>query len=204
MLGGRLACRERPPLWMALVLMGALLPLGACQAPTETPIAGAELTHIRADQVIYGMTTYLTQDGVRSGQLRADSAYYFNDSTNVQLYGVDMTVFTAQGTERAQVVADSGRLHERTERMVAWGEVVATLPEGDRKIETSELHYDPQGNRIWSDSLTTFTEGGRVTRGSCFESDLQFQSRRICSIRGAADIGRSLPPDTTGGGGGER
>jgi len=173
----------------------------ACQDPTETSIAGEALTEISADQIIYEMETFLTKEGVRTGQLRADSAHLFNDSASVHLFGVNMILFNDQGGERARVVADSGRLDERTERMVAWSDVVATIPEGNRRIESDELYYDPNANRIWSETPTTFREGTRVTRGSCFESDLQFQNRRVCSIRGSADIGTSPRPDTTGGGG---
>ena len=199
--GGSSPSRGRATRAAGVFLSVALWGVLGCPAPTETPVASSELTDIDADQVIYGMTTYLTQEGVRTGQLRADSAHVFNDSTMLHLFGVDMTVFTEQGGERAHVVADSGRLHQRTERMVAWGDVVATIAEGDRRIETSELNYDPGANRIWSDAETVFREGARVTQGSCFESDLQFQNRRVCSIRGSADIGTAPRPDTAGGGG---
>ena len=57
-----------------------------------------------------------------------------------------------------------------------------------RVIETSELFYDPNRDRIWSDSTTVQTlANGQVARGTAFESDLEFRNVRIENIRG--DIG---------------
>ena len=160
------------------------------------------VAEVGADQIIYGLEEYLTHDGIRSGEVTADSAYLFRDSSVVRMYTLDMTTYTENGSPRAHIVADSGRLQQRSEEMVAWGEVVLTIIDGSRRIESTELHYDPGAGRIWSDSATTFREANRVTRGSCFDSDLEFRNVRICSIRGAADIGRVPPPDSSDGGGG--
>lgn len=179
--------------------------VSACRDPAVTPVAAGHLTEIEADQVIYGMTTFITQEGVRSAEVHADTSYAFNDSSVAYLKGVDMKAFSELGLEKARVVADSGRLHHGTEKMVAWGNVVVTLPEGDRRIETSELHYDPAADRIWSDSATVLTQAGRVTRGSGFRSDLRFENWSITNPVGAASVrppGQGGAPE--GGGGAER
>ena len=171
---------------------GAALLLGlaaaGCHEPSTPGAADPALTGVQADLVNFGMTTYLTREGVRSGEVRADSAYIYRDSTVAHMFGVEMTVFTGVGEERARVVADKGRLHQPTESMVAWGNVVVTLPEGRRRIETAELHYEPRSESIWSDSATVFVQEGRLTRGSCFRSDMSFNNWRICNPVGAASV----------------
>jgi hypothetical protein len=75
--------------------------------------------------------------------------------------------------------------------MYAFGNVVLTVNEGNRRVESAELNYDPNGDRIWSDSLTTLREAGTVSDGLGFESDLDF--RRLVvgpgSIRNTGESG---------------
>jgi hypothetical protein len=97
-------------------------------------------------------------------------------------------VFTEDGVPRATVTADRGRMEQGTSQtMLAQGNVILILPAEDRRIESEELWYD--GERVWSDSATTYRNNGRVTRGSCFRSNLSFTEVEVCSIRGAADLG---------------
>lgn len=190
----RYAVARRPVAGALSLLSWALA--SACGAPTTAGVADEALTRIDADNVTYGMRSYLTAEGVRSGEVMADSAYmFYRDSSVVHLFTVEMTVFNERGLEHARVVADSGRLDERSERMVAWGNVVVTLPEGNRRIETSELHYDPPAESIWSDSSVVITQDGRVTRGSSFRSSLTFENWSIGNPVGAA----TLRPPAGGG-----
>ncbi|MEC7386344.1 MAG: hypothetical protein VYD22_01445, partial [Gemmatimonadota bacterium] len=66
------------------------------------------------------------------------------------------------------------------------GDVLLIVHSDQRRIETQELNYDPESERIWSDSATVQTMvDGSITRGSAFESDMEFRNVRIASIRGA-------------------
>jgi hypothetical protein len=70
--------------------------------------------------------------------------------------------------------------------------VILVITEGNKRVESEELHYDPNGDRIWSDSATTMIEPGRVSEGLGFESDLNFRR----TVVGPGSI------RNTGGGGG--
>ena len=59
--------------------------LAACDDPANTTIAATELTEIDADNVIYGMTSFLTTSGIREGRVQADTAFVFSDSAKVFL-----------------------------------------------------------------------------------------------------------------------
>lgn len=184
------------------LLAAALVGVAACESPPEVPVAAEGFMAIGADALIFGMENYLTADGVRSGVVRADSAYQFNDSSVNHLFGVDMTLFDDDGRPRAHLTAESGVLQQRTEEMVARGNVVLRVQEQGVVVETSELFYDPQGERIWSDSVSTLRRNGQTQRGTCFQSDLQFTAISVCQPVGAI-IGRD-GPGTDGGGQGPR
>jgi LPS export ABC transporter protein LptC len=136
--------------------------------------------------VVYGMTSFITEAGVRQGRVDADTAYSYRDSSTIKLIGMKLVFYEDDGRARATVVADSGSMAEGSQRMVAWGDVVLTIHGDGRKIESSELHYDPGTDQIWSDSATVLTRpDGGVTRGSSFRSDLSFNDIRIQNPRGA-------------------
>lgn len=170
---------------LAGVLVGA-----ACEPQTAPPVVSAELQALQADHMMLGMSHEMTQQGVRYANLVADTAYYYADSTTWELRQLEMTVFTVAGEERANMTAEWGELDEETEAMVARGGVVLLLLDRNGRLESAELHYDPQRRRFWSDSATVFREGGTVTRGSGFESDLEFSNVRItnASARGQGII----------------
>lgn len=168
--------------------------LAACGEEVPTPMAAENLQRLEADMTFYDMETYLAQDGIRSGMLRADSAYQFEDSAKTYLWNMDMTLFYEDGSDRARIQADSAVLENRTEQLVARGNVIAEVADEGIRIESPELQYDPTGAQIWTDSSVVLTQNGAVQRGTCFRSDLQFTNWEICSPVG------DIPTETPGGG----
>ncbi len=169
-------------MWV-LVLLGA-----GCTETTTTNVVSEDLIGLDADNLVLGMTHQMTNNGVRYAELQADTAYYFQNEGKYELHQLSLVVRTTAGVERATMTAEWGELMEANESMIARRNVVLVLPDRDGRLETSELFYDPVNERFWSDSATVFTEGSRVTRGTGFESDLNFQN---VSVRGASIRGRS-------------
>jgi len=169
--------------FVSACLLAALV---ACEGPTESPTASQDLQNIQADNVIFGMVSYLTAKGVRQGRIDADTAYVYNDSATVKLRVMKVVFYDEDGRERATVTAERGELEQSSDRMVARGNVVLTIPGQGEKVESAELKYDPDRQLIWSDSASVLTRAdGSVTRGSSFQSDLQFNNVRIEKPRGA-------------------
>ena len=142
-----------------------------------------DLLEMDADGVIYGMSSVITVEGVREGMVRADTAYFYEDSANVELRQLSLTVYTEEGRERALVTAEQGWLNLDTNEMVARGNAVLTVRAENRIIESAELHYDPSADRIWSDSATVQRYQGTVSEGSSFESNLDFTNVLIRNMR---------------------
>ncbi len=165
-----------------LAMAGVFVLVGtgaACTTENEVPTVPEAYLEFDADGIVLGMTHRITQDGRTQGLVHADTAIQWRDSAAVHLRGVDLTVMEEDGSERAQVTARTGVLDTRTNRMTANGNVVMVVPGQARRVESEELNYDPQGDRIWSDSAFVHTLRGQVTRGRAFTSDLEFRNFTI-------------------------
>lgn len=174
-----------PP--FALVLLVAL---GACDDSTA-PLTG-EYESLPADQVATDVDHLFTSDGIRRAQLRADTAYVFNDSSVTHLRGVNLDMYDDQGELTSTLTSKEGEYHTKTQKTVARGDVVLVIsgPEG-RTIWTEELHYDPQTKRIWSDVYTRMVmNSGEELHGEKFTVDDQFMN---FDITGGAGTNLPLP-----------
>ncbi|MFP3947630.1 MAG: LPS export ABC transporter periplasmic protein LptC [Gemmatimonadota bacterium] len=177
-------------LWAGTIRVGAvgvglllLTVVGACGEEGDTPVVAEELARMDADNVVYGMTQVLTNEGIREGVVMADTAYFYRDSSAVHLRSLDMFIYDEDGNERARIGAERGRLEGDTRSMVARGDVVLRIPAENRRVETAELHYSSGQDRIWSDSATVMVDDGDVSCGTAFESDLGFRNLTIQEAR---------------------
>jgi LPS export ABC transporter protein LptC len=161
----------------------ALLALGACEREETAPVIASDLVAMEADNVLYSMTHYMTRDGLREALVEADTAYSWQDSTRVDMRNVRLVVYGDAGEEKAVVTARNGYLDPETRQMFAQGEVVLTIFDGDRIVESEELNYNPDQDRIWSDMPTVMREGNQVLEGTGFDSDTQFQNLRVRNAR---------------------
>lgn len=159
----------------ALLACAALATAGCGEQRAVTPLP-EELRDIEADQVLFDVVTHVTLDGIREARIEADTAYLWQDSASVALRTLSLIMYDDNGEERARVTSRSGLLNEDTQHMVARGDAVLVM--ADRRIESAEIHYEPQADRIWSDSTTVMvmTEGNRVVEGSSFLSDANFEN----------------------------
>ena len=181
----RFQTKPSSPMWrvgLAGLLAGVLL-LGGCGSQEDTPVVSPDLLEMGADGVMYGMRSVISVEGVREGMVIADTAYFYEDSANVELRQLSLTVYTEEGRERALVTAERGWLNLDTNEMVARGNAVLTVRTDNRIIESAELHYDPNEDRIWSDSAPVQRFDGVVSEGSSFESNLDFTNVRIRNMR---------------------
>ena len=170
----------------AALLLAALALLPGCEAEPGVPTRSDPLAERRVDQVLYGLEHVMTNRGVRKANLHADTAYFRDTESQVDLKGVRLEFFNeATGAGSGTLTARTGEYDTLTGAMQARGDAVLVLrgPQGERKIESEELNYDLQADRVWSDKPTVMREGGRVVRGSRFESDTKFQNVTVHSAQ---------------------
>lgn len=181
------------PVLAATVLSLGSLGLGSCEPEEDTPVASEELRSLDADNVAYGIRFHVTREGVREGTLTADTAFMYQDSSFAALRNLHLVTFTQTGEPKGEVTAVRGGLYTETNRMWARGDVVLLIHEDGRRVETEELHYDPNRDRIWSDTATVLIQDGERFEGSSFESDLDFTNVVVHRGRGTLDL-EGAPP----------
>jgi LPS export ABC transporter protein LptC len=156
-----------------------------CEQTLNTPVADEALQSMDADQLVFGMTSYLTASGVREGRIQADTAYMYEDDGTAELRNMQIVFYDEEGRERATVTGLRGRWVQSTDVMSAYGDVVLEIHQDGSKLESQEIHYDPNADRIWSDSSTVRTlQDGTVMNGSAFESDMSFEDIFVRDPRG--------------------
>ena len=169
------------------VLTGLLacLALAACETEVDPPVAADDIA-MGADQVMYGVEHYVTGNGIVRGKLESDTAFMYEDSALVRVRPVNLTLYDDEGAIAGEVTARTGVLNTRTQVMVATGNVVVEENGGDR-IETEELHFDPNRDRVWSVVATTIHRQGTVLRGTGFTSNTQLTDTRLDAPTGQVE-----------------
>ena len=175
----------RPVLVCALAVVAAV----ACSSKKQPPVAAHSPLADSADQVMYGARFNLTDKGLERAQLQADTAYFFEDNTRIELENVHTTFFTATGAKNAVLTSNRGRFNSRTNNMVARKNVVVVTEDG-RRLTTPELNYNQQTNQISSDSAFVMTEPNRRLEGVGFRSDPDMKNIQI--LKGASGMARGI------------
>lgn len=154
---------------VALLALAATLAL-ACNSGTEPRITAANPLADSADQVMFGVSTMITNRGVLRAQLGADTGYFFDGNTRVEVRHERTVFYTATGQQNAILTSVEGTYNIRRGQMEARQSVVVVTTDGKR-LETEQLRYDQSTNQISSDSSFVLTEPTRTLRGVGFTSD---------------------------------
>ncbi len=174
--------------WLVITCAAALAT--ACQKAPVGPV-GEDLPALEADRVMYGVDFFSNSDGVKRARTHADTAYAFNnpDSASLHLRVLRVEIYDESGGRVGTVTAKSGVIDSRTKAMVARGNVVLIMNKDGKRVETQELHYDPNSHRVWSNvpSVIVERDGSRRTTET-FETDDKFRNFRATGARGATGI----------------
>ena len=181
----------------AVLVVASVVSAVACSTKKQPPVATHSPLADSADQVMYGARFNLTDKGLQRAQLEADTAYFFEDNTRIELEPVHTTFFTATGAKDAVLTSLRGTYNSRTTNMVARKNVVVVSEDG-RRLTTPELIYNQQLNQISSDSAFVMTEPNRRLEGIGFRSDPNMKNIQI--LKGASGMARgiSTAPAPTG------
>ncbi len=164
----------------ALAFSALLVVATACDDKREPPVLARSAMADSADQVMFGASFNMTDRGVIRAELQADTAYFFDDNTRIELDDVNTTFYTAGGMKDAVLTSDHGRYSTRLGNMTAYGNVIVNTENG-RRIETPELHYNEGANQFTSDSQFVMTEPGRRIAGVGFRSDPGLNNVQVLS-----------------------
>jgi LPS export ABC transporter protein LptC len=179
----------------ALALLGCALAaaaVAACSETQEPPLASTNPIADSADQVIWGARQLLTNGGVLRADLHADTAFFFNDGTRIELRSVNTTFFATNGAKNGTLTSREGTYNTQIGQMSARKNVVVVSEDG-RRLTTPELRYSEQTNLISSDSSFVATQGGRRLEGVGFETDPDMNNVR-CKAACRGELGALAVP----------
>lgn len=138
---------------------------------------------------MWGARFNLTDRGLQRAELFADTAFFFNDNTRVELENVRTTFYTTAGAKDAVLTSQFGTYTTPTGSMVARKNVVVVSEDG-RRLTSQELKYDQTRNEISSDSAFVLTEPNRQLAGIGFVSDPNLNNVRV--LRGASGFANQV------------
>jgi LPS export ABC transporter protein LptC len=179
----------------AIVLLTALavaLAAAACNDAAEPPIAPANPLADSADQIMFNISVALTDKGVNRAGLQADTAFFFDQSTRIEMRKVSTTFFDQLGKRSAVLTARQGTYSTRAGYTEARGSVLVVSEDG-RRLTTEQLRYTPQTNRISSDSAFVLTEPTRRLEGIGFTSDPDMNNVQVHKLLGGEGGRLNLP-----------
>ena len=164
--------------------------LAACQEGTKPPIAARNSLADSADQVMFGISTFITDKGLLKAQLQADTGYFFDGNSRIEMRNEKTTFFTSTGAQSAVLTSREGTYITARSIMEARKNVLVVTTDGKR-LTTEQLHYNQGTNEISSDSSFVMTEPTRELRGIGFVSDpdlINIQVKRVLSGQGPLSL----------------
>jgi LPS export ABC transporter protein LptC len=97
--------------------------------------------------------------------------YFYNDSSQMQ----------------STLKADDASIDEETKIMLAQNNV-ELISSDDKKLETEELVWDEQQDKIFTDKKVKITTGKEIVYGEGFSSNPDFTEYKIAKIHGSFDL----------------
>ncbi|HYT05210.1 MAG TPA: LPS export ABC transporter periplasmic protein LptC [Gemmatimonadales bacterium] len=163
---------------------------GACDTgvkPTATITAADS-----ADQVLFKMSHYVTDDGIQRAHVLADTAYFYTPSQTAELRNVHITFYDPRGAATSTLTSREGTYHWRTGAMEARVNVVVVRTDG-ATLRTEVIRYDQAKNQVSSDKPFVFDEPSRHIEGEGFTSDPDFKI--VTAIRPKGTGGKFTLPN---------
>ncbi|UCC72692.1 MAG: LPS export ABC transporter periplasmic protein LptC [Gemmatimonadota bacterium] len=162
----------------ALAMVGLCCCLMSCAEGGEPPLVAEEILQLNpeANQVVFGLEHFVATGGIRRALVEADTAFFLEGRSLVELRELHVTFYNANGEETSVLTAREGTYDWDNGDMTAKTDVVVVNRAEGRRIETSVLYYHRDEDRIWSDEPTKMIEAdGTVIEGTAFESDSRME-----------------------------
>ena len=173
-----------------LLALCCVLLAGACK--TGTPVTATQAALDSADQVLIGMTHFVTDAGVLRAKVQADTAYFYSNVQSAELRNVHVTFYDVAGNATSTLTAKEGTHHWRSGDMEARGNVVVVRNKDGGTMRTEVMYYNQARNEVSSDKSFVFTSPDRNVEGDGFTSDPEF--RDITAKRPKGTGGQFLLP----------
>jgi LPS export ABC transporter protein LptC len=175
-----------------LALAACAAALGACESRQPPPVKAQPTIADSADQVLFGVGTSLYANGLRTGELIADTIFVFDQNNRYELRVVRSQFFSATGQLQGTLTSEQGTYNLRTGIMEARGNAVLKTTDG-RQISSPELRYIIHEQLIRSDSSFVMVKPGERVTGVGFTTDPNLRTLKIDRVLGATGSPATVP-----------
>ena len=153
---------------------------------TDRQVAATGTAADSADQTMWGLTQYLTRDGVKQAFLQADTAFMYEASGRVDLVHVKVTFYSEQGEAESVLTGRTGAYFTRTNQMWARDSVLVVRLADQARLKTAFLEYDPAKNEVRTDRPYVADKGPQHFEGVGFTCDPSFVNCSTQHAKGSA------------------
>ena len=173
-------------LWAVFSQLLAPISLLLLSCKTGTPVTATQAALDSADQVLIGMSHFVTDAGVLRARVQADTAYFYSGTQRAELRNVRVTFYDVAGKTASTLTSKEGTHHWRSGDMEARGNVVVVRDKDGATMRTEVMYYNQARNEVNSDKPFIWDEPDRHMQGDGFTSDPDFRKITAKSPRGTA------------------
>ncbi|CUU10234.1 LPS export ABC transporter protein LptC [Candidatus Kryptobacter tengchongensis] len=139
-------------------------------------------------QESWNATIIFSDSGKVRAVLKANHIMVFQtQDVTILNQGFRVDFYDENGKHTSYLIADSGRVNEKTKNLEAYGNIIAVSDEGT-KVETSRLFWDNERNKIRSDAFVKVTSPNEVLQGYGFEADQDLKNYVVYKVSGQARV----------------
>ncbi|HXY70629.1 MAG TPA: LPS export ABC transporter periplasmic protein LptC [Gemmatimonadales bacterium] len=157
----------------------------ACGAPDRN-VSATGAAADSADQVMFGLTQFLTKNGVKQAFLQADTAFMYENSGRVDLVHLKVTFYSELGEPQSVLTGQKGAYFTRTNQMWARDSVLVVRLADQAHLRTPFLEYDPTKNEVRTDRPYVADKGTQHFEGVGFTCDPSFVNCSTQHAKGTA------------------
>lgn len=169
---------------LKILLLLIIVGLFACSTPNEEPSAPKAENEQLPDQESWQSTIIITKDGRRMAEVWAGYiASYDKKNETVLKDSIHIDFYNQEGNHNSVLTAKNGVVYDQTNNMVARGNVIVVSDSGI-VLETEELKWDNQKQKIISEVPVIFTSKTEKLMGDSFVSDPDLKNYEIKNARG--------------------
>ncbi len=160
---------------LTVLLAAALV---GCDEPAPPPVAQVATAADTASQFMLGVTFRIHDGGLLRADVVADTAYFFDDNTRLDLRVVEAVFYTTTGSRDGVMTSDLALYDLNSQSMEAFGDVLVVTVDG-RRLTTAQLKFDRAANELSSDSSFLATGPDGDMGGIGFTSDPGMNRLRV-------------------------
>ncbi len=156
-----------------IAVCGILIGAGcASKNEIKAPPGGADSLAmvVRPDQQIRNAQIFFYSKATRKTEILADYIEKYEKQDSTLAWGLTVYFYDSTGKEISNLVADSGLVRERTNMMVANGNV-KVLSEDSSLLLTEQLLWNARESKIETDKFVTIIQKGDTLTGYGLEAD---------------------------------